>query len=125
MARRTEVIPESRATHERSRVLESASLKILPSYTGVQTIATALADPRASRLLWLEILVNDQLDLTPWQQHPVVAEAYNKACCWYATYRSLINFVLGRQPLPFKQGPVDPREHRTFLEAIRFAAAHT
>ena len=105
--------------------MESASLKILPSYTGVQTIATAVVDPRASRLLWLEILVNDQLDLTPWQQHPVVAEAHTKACCWYATYRSLINFVLGRQPLPFKQGPVDPREYRTFIEAIRFAAVHT
>lgn len=100
----------------------AAPLRILPAYTGVDSIEKALVDPRASRLLWLEILVNDQVDLTSCQDHPVVQQAYSKACCWYTAYRSLVDSLLTRKPLPSTRGPVDRREHRTFLEALRFAA---
>lgn len=54
-------------------------LKLLPAYTRAYTIEQALADPHAQRLLWLEILVNDELDLTPWMEHPFVRDAYQKS----------------------------------------------
>ncbi len=99
-------------------------LKILPVYTGATTIDEALADPRGARLLWLELLVNDRLDLGPWRGRPEVEEAYKKACRWYTTYRSVIEALLPRAPLPAEPGPVDPRDYRLFAEAIRFVVAH-
>lgn len=47
-------------------------MKILTAYTGAASVEEALRDPRASRLLWLEILVNDELDLRPRQDDPLV-----------------------------------------------------
>ncbi len=99
-------------------------LKLLPSYAGVETIEEALEIPRASRLLWLEILVNDQFDPTVWQERPEVLEAYSKACRWYSSYRSVLNAILSRTPLPHDPGPIDFREYRTFAEALRFVAPH-
>lgn len=51
------------------------TLKLLPAYAGVESIADALLVPRAARLVWLEILVNEQFDLTVRQDCPVVREA--------------------------------------------------
>lgn len=99
-------------------------LRILPAYTGAATIDEALRDPRGARLLWLELLVNDRLDLGPWRGRAEVEEAYKKACRWYTTYRSLIDALLPRAPLPAEPGPVDPRDYRLFAEAIRFVVAH-
>ncbi len=96
--------------------------KILSAYTGLEAIEGVLALPRAKRLLWLEILFNDQLDLTLWEQHPEVQAAYTKACRWYTTYRSLIHSVVPRNPLPQDFGIIDHREYRTFAEALRFVA---
>ena len=101
----------------------SARLLLLPSYTGVGTIDDALTDPRAARLLWLEILVNDRLDLSAWEHHALIQDAYQKACRWYTVYKSLIESLLPRRPLPSNPGPIDQREYRTFIEAIQFAAA--
>lgn len=98
----------------------TSTLKILPVYTGATSLDEALHDQRGVRLLWLEVLINDRLDLTPWLERPEVQEAYTKACRWYTTYRSLIETVLHRAPLPTDPGPVDPREYRLFAEAIRF-----
>ncbi len=102
-----------------------SALKILPAYTGMNSIGDALNDPRASRLVWLEILVNEELDIGAWQDNPEFQEAYHKACCWYTTYRTLLDALLVRTPLPSAHGQVDVREHRTFLEAIRFATANS
>lgn len=99
-------------------------LKLLPAYTGAGTLRDALGDARALRLLWLEILVNDELDLTPWWTNEAVRQAYGKACRWYTTYGSLVASLLDRKPLPRDTHPIDPREYRTFIEAIQFAAAH-
>ncbi len=99
-------------------------LKILPVYTGAATIDEALRDPRGARLLWLELLVNDRLDLGPWRERLEVQEAYKKACRWYTTYRTVIDALLSRAPLPPEPGPVDPRDYRLFAEAIRFVVAH-
>ncbi|GEM_PF-1041408 len=99
-------------------------LRLLPVYTGAASIDEALQDQQGIRLLWLEVLVNDRLDLTPWLERREVQEAYRKACRWYTTYRSLIETLLRRAPLPADSGPVDPREYRLFAEAIRFVATH-
>jgi hypothetical protein len=99
------------------------SLKILPAYTGLNSVEDILESPRARRLLWLEILFNDQLDLQPWQDHPGVRDAYRKACQWFTTYRSLIQSVLPRVSLPPESGKIDQRDYRTFAEALQFAAA--
>jgi len=96
------------------------SLKILPAYTGLNTIEEVLHVARARRLLWLEILLNDQLNLKPWQEHPEVQEAYGKACRWFTTYRSLIHAVLPRVSLPLDTGKIDQRDYRTFAEALHF-----
>lgn len=102
----------------------SPPLKILPAYLGVVSIEEALREERGRRILWLEILLNDQLDLTPWQSQPVVQEAYRTACRWYTHYRRLLNDLFHRAPLPADHGPIDFREHRTFAEAVYFAYAH-
>jgi len=99
-------------------------LKLLPAYAGVETIGEALQVPRAARLLWLEILVNEQFDLTEWNGQPEVQEAYSKACRWYTSYRSVLNDILKRTPLPHDSGPIDFREYRTFAEALRFVTPH-
>ena len=98
-----------------------SSLKILPAYTGMATLEEILHHSRAVRLLWLEILVNDRLDLTPWQQNVEVQQAFEKACQWYTTYKTLIHSMIPRSPLPQNLQPVDVREYRTFAEALRFA----
>lgn len=98
------------------------SFKILSAYTGLESIDAVLDVPRAKRLLWLEILFNDRLDLQLWEQHPEVQAAYTKACRWYTTYRSLIHSIVPRNPLPQDFGTVDHREYRTFAEALRFVA---
>ena len=98
------------------------SFKILSAYTGLESIDAVLDVPRAKRLLWLEILFNDRLDLQLWEQHPEVQAAYTKACRWYTTYRSLIHSVVPRNPLPQDFGTIDHREYRTFAEALRFVA---
>jgi len=102
----------------------SPPLTILPAYTGVASLAEALEDPRAVRLLWLEILFNERLDVAPWGEDPAVRAASTKARRWYTHYRSLIHSLLPRAPLPHDPGPIDPREVRLFAEALRFVTDH-
>ena len=96
-------------------------LKILPAYTGLNTVEEILQVPRAKRLLWLEILFNDQLDLKPWQDHPEVQDAYQKAFQWFNN-RSLIQSVLPGVSLPFDSGKIDQRDYRRFAETLQFLA---
>lgn len=102
--------------------LSSSLLKILPAYTGLNAVEAILQVPWAKRLLWLEILFNDQFDLQMWQNHHEVQEAYQKACQWFTTYRSLIQHVLPRVSLPLDHGKIDQRDYRTFAEALQFLA---
>ncbi|GJL67200.1 MAG: hypothetical protein NPIRA05_21710 [Nitrospirales bacterium] len=97
-------------------------LKILPVYMGLNSVEAILQVSRARRLLWLEILFNEQLDLKPWQNHPDVQDAYQKACQWFSTYRSLIQSVLPRVSLPLNNGKIDQRDYRRFAEALQFLA---
>lgn len=97
------------------------SLLILPAYLGTTSIGQAIQTPQGRRALWLEILLNDQLDLTSWQTNPHVQEAYQTACRWYTHYRRLLTYLFNRTPLPVDSGPIDFREYRTFAEAVYFA----
>jgi hypothetical protein len=99
-------------------------LKLLPAYTRATSLEEALLNPRAVRILWLEILVNDQLDLSPFSDRADVRDAYQKACRWYTAYRTLISSLLSRTHLPVDLTPIDLREHRTFAEALRFVSDH-
>ena len=103
----------------------SHALKILPAYTGLNSIEDVLQFPRARRLLWLEILFNDQFDFKSWLHDPEVQEAYRKACQWFTTYRSLIQSVLPRVSLPRDSGKIDQRDYRMFAEALQFVTSQS
>lgn len=100
------------------------SFILLPAYLGTTSVEEAVETARGRRVLWLEILLNDRLDLTPWQTDPAVQEAYHTACRWYTHYRRLLTYLFNRAPLPIDFGPIDFREYRTFAEAVYFAYAH-
>lgn len=102
----------------------NSSLKLLPAYLGTTSIDDALRTARGRKVLWLEILLNDRLDLTPWQSEPAVREAYQTACRWYTQYRSLLTYLFNRIPLPTDSSPIDFREYRAFAEAVYFVYAH-
>ena len=102
----------------------SPSLRLLPAYLGTHSVAEAIRTVRGQRILGLEILVNDQLDLSPWTSDPVVQGAYRTACRWYTHYRRLITFLLDRAPLPVDTDPIDTRDYRAFAEALAFVYAH-
>ena len=102
----------------------STALRLLPAYLGTDSIAEAIQTVRGQRILWLEILVNDQLDLSPWESEPSVQAAFRTACRWYTQYRRLITFLLGRTALPIDSGPIDSRDYRAFAEALSFVYAH-
>ena len=99
-------------------------LRLLPAYLGTSGIGEAIQTERGRRMLWLEILVSDRLDLAPWQSEPAVQVAYRTACRWYTRYRRLITFLGDRAPLPVDSGPIDDRDYRTFAEALSFVYAH-
>ena len=102
----------------------TSSLKLLPAYLGMASIGDALRTVRGQRVLWLEILLNDQLDLTPWQSDPAMQQSYQTACRWHTQYRRLLTSLFNRAPLPSDYGPIDFRDYRMFAEAVYFAYAH-
>lgn len=99
-------------------------LILMPAYLGVQTLEEAFAHPARPRVLWLEILVNPELDLGPWSREPQVQEAMMTARRWHTSDRTLITAMIDRPPLPSDPGPIDPRQARRFQEALRYAATH-
>ncbi len=101
-----------------------SSLKLLSFYLDTHSIEEALASAQGRRILWLEILVNDQLDLAPWMDRPDMQPVYEKACRWYNHYSRLVTFLFQRAPLPRRPGAIDFREYRTFAEALHFAYTH-
>lgn len=108
------------------QVLHNAkpALKLLPAYLGASSLEEAAQTARGRRVLWLEILVNDQLDPTLRLDDPVFHTAYVTACRWYTHYRRLLTALLPRVPLPHDAGPIDPREYRIFAEALYFVCHH-
>lgn len=104
--------------------MSKPALVLLPVYLGTDSVAEAIQTARGQRILWLEILVNEQLDLSPWKSDPAVHKAYETACRWYTHYRRLLTSLLGRTPLPFDRGPIDYRDYRAFAEVLSFVCAH-
>jgi hypothetical protein len=105
-----------------SPALYQPSLKVLPAYTGCTSLEEALTDPRHQAPLWLEVLFNDRLDVAVLLRHPRGRDAYETACRWYTHFRSLIQFIAPRKPLPVNTGPLDYRHYRTFIEALYFVS---
>lgn len=99
-------------------------LRLLAAYLGTRAIGEAIQTERGRRTLWLEILVNDRLDLAPWQSEPAVQVAYRTACRWYTRYQRLMTFLGDRAPLPVDSGPIDDWDYRTFAEALALVYAH-
>ena len=97
---------------------------LLPAYLGTNSIAEAVQTVRGQRILWLEILVNEHLDLSSWTSDPAVQQAYQTACRWYTQYRRLLTSLLGRTALPPDNGPIDYRDYRAFAEVLSFVCAH-
>jgi hypothetical protein len=50
----------------------ASPLKLLPAYLGTTSIDDALRTVQGQRVLWLELLLNDQIDLAPWQSEPAL-----------------------------------------------------
>jgi|SRR5687768_6336951 hypothetical protein len=98
-------------------------LKLLPAYLGVASLDEALQHPRISRILWLEILMNDAIDWTN-LTHPLIQPAYQTACRWYTTYRILVSSLVSRTSLPEDRGIIDNRLYRQFAEALEFVHTH-
>ena len=71
-------------------------LRIIPFYTGDETLEEALRNKKGLNMLWLEILLND--------------------------FKTMIDGFTGRRPLELRRGKIDDREYRKFLEAINFVA---
>ncbi len=105
-------------TVKRKEIVKN-KLKIIPYYTGKETLGEALEDNKSSSLLWLEILFNDDIY---WKgiKYPRVREAYVKACVWYHNFKSLIDSCIKRQPLELMKGKIDSAQTRRFQEALNF-----
>ena len=97
---------------------------LLPAYLGVQSLEEAFAHPALARVLWLEMLVNPDLELGLRAQDARAQAAMLTARRWYTTYRTLITVMLNRPSMPPDSGPIDHRQTRRFQEALRYAAAH-
>ena len=108
-----------------SKAPAKQSLVLLPAYLGTDSVAEAIQTPRGQRILWLEILVNEHLDLSPWSSEPAVQQAYQTACRWYTHYRRLLTSLLGRTALPPDHGPIDYRDYRAFAEVLSFVCTDT
>ena len=94
-------------------------LKIIPCYTGKETLEEAIKDGKSKSLLWLEILFNDDIY---WDRirSPLVRKAYLKSCVWYHNFKSLIDSCTKRKPLEFRKGKIDSASCRIFQEALNF-----
>ena len=99
-----------------------SKLRIIPFYTGDESLEAALVNPKSLRLLWLEILINESI---PWEEYLDRSEvnvAYEKACAWHGQFKTMVEGHAGRRSLPLRKGNVDMREYRTFLEVLNFVS---
>ncbi|WP_297454230.1 hypothetical protein [Persephonella sp.] len=92
-------------------------LKIIPAFTGreYKSIDEILKDTKAKKLLWAEILFNDEIDWEKFKDK--IKEDYKKAAVFYTNFRYLFK---SRKPLPEMKEKVDEKEIRRFEEVYRF-----
>lgn len=102
-----------------------SKLRIIPFYTGDESLEAALGNPKSVRLLWLEVLFNGEI---PWEKYldrSEVSAAYEKACAWYSQFKTMVEGHAGKRSLPLRRGEVDMREYRILLEALNFVASRS
>lgn len=98
---------------------------MIPFYTGDESLEAALNNPKSVRLLWLEVLLNEEV---PWEEYldrPDVSVAYEKACAWYSQFKTMVEGHAGKRSLPLRRGEVDMKEYRILLEALNFVASRS
>lgn len=100
--------------------MDDVKLKIIPHFTTLATLKNALEDKRGIKLLWLEILLNGDINWEDYCDVPEINTAYEKACIWYTNFRSMIDANVKRPPLRMIKGRVDNREYRRLIEALNF-----
>jgi len=101
------------------------TLKIIPHYTGKKDLKEILEDRKSLSMLWLEILLNDSLDWHGYLDTEEIKIAYEKSCIWYGHFRNVIESSIKRRPLEKKEGKIDDRELRKFLEALNFVSTRS
>ncbi len=92
-------------------------LKIIPAFTGKEylSIDEILKDKKAKKLLWAEILFNDEIDWEKYKEK--IKEDYKQAAVFYTNFKYLFK---NRKPLPEIKERVDERKIRRFEEIYRF-----
>ena len=100
--------------------MDNIKLKIIPHFAGLTTLKNALEDKRGQKLLWLEILLNGDINWEDYCDIPEINTAYEKACIWYTNFRSMIDAYVKRPPLRVMKGRVDDREYRRLIEVLNF-----
>lgn len=98
-------------------------LRIIPFYTGDETLDEVLRNKKSLNMLWLEILLNDHVAWECYLDVPEIGAAYEKACVWYSNFKTMIDGIIGRKPLRKLEGKIDEREYRKFIEALNFVAS--
>ncbi len=91
-------------------------LKVIPKFTGMEynSLEEILKDKRAKKLLWAEILFNDDID---WEKYKdLIKEDYRKACVYYTNFKYMFK---NRKPLEEIKEKIDNRELRRFEEIAR------
>ncbi len=94
-------------------------LKIIPKFTRKEykSIEEILNDRNAKKLLWAEILFNDEID---WENYKdLISEEYKKACVFYTNFKYLFE---NRKSLPEIKEKIDNREIRRFEEILRLVS---
>ncbi|WP_029523069.1 hypothetical protein [Persephonella sp. KM09-Lau-8] len=92
-------------------------LKVIPAFTGreYQSIDEILKDKKAKKLLWAEILFNDEINWEKFKDK--IKEDYKKVAIFYTNFRYLFK---RKKPLPEIRERVDEKEIRRFEEIYRF-----
>lgn len=109
-------------TQKRKASAQDPPLRVIPFYTGIQSLEMLLDHPASLRLLWLEILLNGDFPWEKYRHHPEVEAAYEKATIWYGHYKTMIDGLVGRPSFEAKTGKIDEREIRKFQEAVSFVS---
>jgi len=99
------------------------ALKVVPYYTGKDTLEEILEDKRSRDILWLEILLNDNINWEKELNNEELRKSYEKACVWYTNFKTMVEGHIKRKPLKTIKGNFDKREYRKFIEAISFVSS--
>ena len=107
---------------------EMMKTKVVTILTGrsYRNVSHLLRDKSASRVLWLEILFNDQL---PWEKYvkfAIVKEQYQKARLWHREFKSLLQSC-GIKRNKFRAiSPLvrlrDLKDYRKFIEVLHYVS---